>query len=436
MFDPDLRTQVVYDIAVRYSGPLWPLGAIIRACCVSGLWLLLIWFPAGALVRAALFLLLATVGVVTAWAHTRSTLLDRLADLPVPGLRQAARHLGSTQGRATADLSGIAESVGIVLAMLLYTGPVAVRPLPVWVYLTGLGLAAAHVWSAWSQVMTDASWYNRDPGPSEFLLWFRPLMPVAVAGVAFILDGWREITGQGSPPGGLAVALLLAGSVLLLLPYTLLVELILRSALHTFDVQISDVRVADASTVHSLVKNAAHTLVWQARSDLGLEAETRSLISQLLVGTEEARQLILGGDVAPDSVDLLWRSVRTIVPKGLRDNVLLDQDSYQARLSKTDYGLARRVLQDLITNSWKADSASIRVEVRAGQEPTGQEPGGWVSVRVDDDGSGVAPGELSDPRSSLHVLKDYLRHFGGIITLSAGSAGGTLAEARWRSSRW
>jgi signal transduction histidine kinase len=431
MFDPALRTQVVYDIAVRYSGPLWPLGAILRACCLSGLWLLLIWFPVGALTRAPLFLLLATVGVVIAWAHTRSTLLDRLAGLPVPGLRQAARHLGTTKGRATADLSGIAESAGIVIAMLLYTGPVAIRPLPVWVYLTGLGLVAAHVWSAWSQVMTDASWYNPDPEPGRFLLWFRPLMPVAVASIAFTLYGWRELTGQGSPPGGLAVALLLAGSVLLLLPYTLLVELILRSALQTCEVQMTDVRVADASTVHSLVKNAAHALVWQARADLGLEPETKSLISQLLVGTEEARQLILGGDVEPDSVDLLWRTVRTVVPKKLRDNVLLDQASYQVRLSKTDYGLARRVLQDLITNSWKADSANIRVEVRSGQEP-----GGWVSVRVADDGSGITPGELSDPRSSLHVLEAYVRHFGGTMTLAAGSDGGTLAVARWRPSRW
>jgi signal transduction histidine kinase len=431
MFDPALRTQVVYDVAVRYSGPLWPLGAIIRACCVGGLWLLLIWFPADALTRAPLFLLLVTAGVVTAWAHTRSTLLDRLADLPIPGLRQAARHLGSTQGRATADLSGIAESAGIVIALLLYTGPVAAAPLPAWVYLTGLGLAAVHVWSAWSQVMTDASWYNPDPEPSRFLLWFRPLMPVAVAAIAFTLYGWREITGQGSPPGGLAVALLLTGSVLLLLPYTLLVELILRSALRTCDVQMTDVRVADASTVHSLVKNAAHALVWQARADLGLEPETQSLISQLLVGTEEARQLILGGDVEPDSVELLWRSVRTIVPRKLRDNVLLDQNSYQARLSKTDYGLARRVLQDLITNSWKADSASIRVEVRDGQGSSG-----WISVRVADDGCGIAPGELSDPRSSLHVLQAYLRHFGGTMTLAPGTDGGTQAVARWRPSRW
>jgi hypothetical protein len=426
VFDPGLRTRVVYDIAVRYSGPLWPLGAAIRGCCVCGLWLLLIWFPAGALVRAPFFLLLVTAGVGTAWLHTRSRLLDRLARLPVPGLRQAARHLGATQGRATADLSGIAESAGIVIALLLYTGPVAVTPLPAAVYLTGLGLAATHVWSAWSQVMTDASWYNPDVPPHPGLVRFRPLMPLAVAAIAFALYGWRYYTGQGSSPGGLAVALLLAGSVLLLLPYTLLIELLLRSAAQTCQVEVGDVRTSDASTLHSLVKNAAHALIWQAGRDPEISPETRSLINEVLIVAEEARQLVLDGGAAPNSIDMLWRAVSTIVPRDLRGKVHLDTASRQVRMGGTDYGMARRVLQDLITNAWKAGSENIRVRVQAG--PRSRE---WVSVEVDDDGSGIPPGALADPRSSLHVLESHLRHFGGTLALTPGTARGTLARARW-----
>jgi hypothetical protein len=427
VFDPGLRTRVVYDIAVRYSGPLWPLGAAIRGCCVCGLWLLLIWFPAGALMQAPFYFILVTAGVGTAWLHTRSRLLDRLAMLPVPGLRQAARHLGSTQGRATADLSGIAESVGIVIAILLFTGPVAVTPLPAAVYLTGLGLAAVHVWSAWSQVMTDASWYNPNVAQNAALVRFRPLMPLAVAAIAFALYGWRDYTGQGSPPGGLAVALLLAGSVLLLLPYTLLIELLLRSAAQTCEVQVDDVRASDASTLHSLVKNAAHALAWQARQDPAIGAETLSLVNEVLMVAEEARQIVLGGGVMPDSMELLWKSVSTIVPRELRGKVRLEPGSSQVRMGRTDYGVARRVLLDLITNAWKAGSENIQVRVQARD---------WVSVEVDDDGSGVAAGALSDPRSSLHVLESHLQHFGGSMALSAGAAGGTVACARWRSSTW
>ncbi len=426
MFDPGLRTRVVYDVAVRYSGPLWPLGAAIRGCCVCGMWLLLIWFPAGALTRAPFFLLLVTAGVGTAWLHTRSRLLDRLARLPVPGLRQAARHLGGTQGRATADLSGIVENVGIVIALLLFTGPVAIKPLPDAVYLTGLGLAATHVWSAWSQVMTDASWYNPNVPPNPALVRIRPLMPVLVAAIAFALYGWQDYTGRGSPPGGLAVALLLAGSVLLLLPYTLLIELLLRSAARTCEVQVDDVRASDASTVHSLVKNAAHALIWQARQEQQIGAETRALINEVLIVAEEARQIVLGGGVVPNSVDMLWRAVSTIVPRELRPKVHLEPASRQVRMGATDYGVARRVLQDLITNAWKADSQTIWVRVQGG--PRSRD---WVSVEVDDDGSGIPAGALSDPRSSLHVLESHLRHFGGTLVLGAGAAGGTLACARW-----
>lgn len=430
MFDPGLSTRVGYDIAVRYSGPLWPLGAIVRGCCVCGLWLLLIWFPSGALARAPFFLLLVTAGVGTAWLHTHSALLDRLTALPVPGLRHAARHLGSTQGRATADLSGIAESAGILIAVLLYAGPAPVRSLPAAVYLTGLGLAATHVWSAWLQVMTDASWYNPDNRPGTPLTRFRPLMPLTVAAIAFTLYGWHYLTGLGTaPPGGLTVALLLAGSVLLLTPCTLLFELLLRCAVQTCEVHIQDVRASDASTVHSLVKNAAHALLWQAQADHGLDAETRSLINEVLVVAEEARQLVLGDGATPNSMDLLWKSVRTIVPRELRAVVRLDPDSYRVRMSKTDYGLARRVLQDLITNAWKAESANIEVLIRAGDRPRD-----WVSVQVDDDGPGIAPGALSDPRSSLHILESHLRRYDGTVTLTSRSPGGTQACARWRSA--
>src|ERR1700734_122681 len=51
--DSSLRTRVVYDIAVRYMTPLWRIGAAFRGACAVGLWLLLPWFPATALPRAA-----------------------------------------------------------------------------------------------------------------------------------------------------------------------------------------------------------------------------------------------------------------------------------------------------------------------------------------------------------------------------------------------
>ena len=79
MFDSSLRTPVVYAIAIRYQTPLWRAGAMLRAGCMAGFWLLLLWFPAGTWPKGAAMLALGTAGAVTAWAHNRSSLLDFLS---------------------------------------------------------------------------------------------------------------------------------------------------------------------------------------------------------------------------------------------------------------------------------------------------------------------------------------------------------------------
>jgi hypothetical protein len=43
VFDASLRTPLVYAIAVRYQTPLWRAGALLRAGCMAGFWVLLLW---------------------------------------------------------------------------------------------------------------------------------------------------------------------------------------------------------------------------------------------------------------------------------------------------------------------------------------------------------------------------------------------------------
>ena len=57
----------------------------------------------------------------------------------------------------------------MIVALLLYGGPVPVRPLPLPVYVIGLVLITARMWNAQAQVMTDASWYNPDQPPARGL---------------------------------------------------------------------------------------------------------------------------------------------------------------------------------------------------------------------------------------------------------------------------
>jgi hypothetical protein len=435
--DSTLRTRIVYDIAVRYATPLWRIGAVYRAVCVAGLWLLLGWFPAVALPRAAAQLLMVSAGVSMAWVQTQPGLLDRLAAGRVAGLRRTAGHLRGARGRATADLAGVLESFGIVTALLLYTGPGAVRPLPVAVYVAGLVLVTAHVWNAYAQVMTDASWYNPDLPPSPALVRLRPWIPAAVTAIVLALMLAPVPAGVTWLPAGLAVPLLLAGSLTLLLPFTMAFEVMLRAGLEGAATAMDEVRRSDSITVHSLVKNGAHALLRQLDADPGAGEETRSLAGSMLILAEEARQMMLTGGPQPETVSLLWDCVLQVVPGDRRAGLVLNTSSRELRMRKTDYGLARRVLPDLVTNAWKAGARRVEVSITeqapaAGADGTDKP---WLVVSVDDDGPGM-PALAADGRTSLRILDEHLHRFDGAVLAEPRAGGGTRVLARWRSARW
>ncbi len=437
-----LRTRIVYDIAVRYATPLWRVGAAFRGVCVCGLWVLLAWFPADVRPRAAAQLLMVSAGVGMAWIQTQPALLDRLASGRVAALRKTAWHLRGAHGRATADLAGLLEGFGIILALLLYGGPISARPLPVPVYVLGLILVTAHVWSAFAQVMTDPSWYNPDPPPARGLIVFRPWIPLTVAAIEIALILSPSPAGQDRLPAGLIIPLVLAASIVLLLPFTMVFEVLLRAGLEACEISMGEVRRNDSITVHSLVKNGAHALIRQIQADPGAGQETRSLADSMLVLAEEARQMMLGGGPAAETVALLWDCVLQVVPGDRRAGMILDARSRPLQMRKTDYGLARRVLPDLVTNAWKAGAQRVEVAVRqeeAQRDEAGGDPGRrlrpWVTVSVDDDGPGM-PAPPAGSRTSLRILDEHLQRFDGAVVAEQREGGGTRVLARWKSSPW
>ena len=432
MFDSSLRTPVVYAIAVRYQTPMWRAGAMLRAGCMAGFWLLLLWFPAGSWPQGAAMLALGTIGAVTAWAHSRSSLLDFLVARDIPGLSAAASHLIGARQRATADLSGLLEGFGIISVALLYAGPFAVRPLPALVYALGTVLIVVHVWSAFLQAMTDSSWYSPDPPPGRAVLLLRPVMPLIVATILFAILGYPVYWRHEAVPGGLFGVILACAVVLLLLPFTLVYELVLRGARDALATQARRYRADDAVTVHSLVKNAAYALISEVDSDSGAGAETRSLAREMLALTEEARLLVLGRAADLGSVELLWHCVTRILPSGGQTTAQLDPASLSVQLSGTDYQLARRCLVDLMTNAWKAGARRIEVAVRVAEQPGAARA--QTMLRVDDDGPGMPPGVLDDPATSRAVMAEHLRGYSGSLTFSARAEGGTRACVRWQSA--
>jgi hypothetical protein len=324
VFDSSLRTPLVYAIAVRYQTPLWRAGALLRAGCMAGFWVLLLWFPAGSAARVPPCSRSARSGAVTAWAHNRSSLLDFLVDRDIPGLSAVARHLIGARQRAAADLSGLLEGFGIISVALLFAGPVAVRPLPAIVYELGTVLIVVHVWSAFLQAMTDSSWYSPDVPPGRAVLLLRPVMPLIVAAILFAILGYPIYWEHEAVPGGLFGVILACAVVLLLLPFTLVYELILRAARDALGLLARRYRAEDAVTVHSLVKNAAYALISEVDADSGAGAETRSLAREMLALTEEARLLALGRTADLGGVELLWHCVTRVLPSGGQITAELD----------------------------------------------------------------------------------------------------------------
>jgi histidine kinase/DNA gyrase B/HSP90-like ATPase len=363
--------------------------------------------------------------------HNRSSLLDFLVARNIVGLSHAARHLLGARQRATVDLAGLLEGFGIISAGLLFAGPLEVRPLPATVYRLGLVLITVHVWSVFLQTMTDSSWYSPDPPPGRLVLLLRPFIPLVVALIASAILTYPVYQLHQPVPGGLFAVVLVAAVILLLLPFTVIYEKVLRGACEASAAQARRYRADDAVTVHSLVKNAAYALLNEVDKDCGAGAETRSLAREMLALSEEARLTVLGQASELGSMELLWRCVTRTLPSGGTTTVELDPASRAALLSSTDYQLARRCLADLMTNAWKAGASQINVGISVEELPASVRT--QTVLRVDDDGPGMPEEALCDANTSLAVLAEHLRGYAGSLAFSRRAGGGTRACVRWQS---
>jgi len=111
---------------------------------------------------------------------------------------------------------------------------------------------------------------------------------------------------------------------------------------------------------------------------------------------------------------LLWDCVLQMVPGDRRGGMILDAGSRQLQMRKTDYGLARRVLPDLVTNAWKAGAQRVEVAVKEERPPANPAARPWVTVSVADDGPGL-PAQPTGTRTSLRILDDHLHRFDGAV---------------------
>jgi signal transduction histidine kinase len=417
--DVDLR----FDLAVRITSSLWLIGCWLRAGLLTGCWLLLLWAPTSQLAKAVGQLGFGTLAVGLAFAHRSPAALERLARLP--GLRVLADHLTTSLDRATANASGLAEGVGAYLMAWVFLGPFPVTGLPVPVRIAGIAFATCYVWDAVLQAMIDPSWYNRRQPPSRPMRVFRWLIPLWLVSVEVIAYGPYSDAAREVPA---AVRYALAATPLLYYPVWAAYEVMLRAAAEQVRTAEQQWRADIASDLHSAVKNPLTLLQTHLSGTSPALEESRSLVREARISVEDLRCQLQapkhpsGGSGTRPFAEL-WELVARIVPSAARERCRLVAGAGEVQLHDADRLLLQRVLADLLTNAVAHGGHDVRVDLRS-RPSTDGEP--TLHLQVDDDGPGLPAGSLTDPRSSLRLLRERLRRLGGDLNGNVGPEGGRV----------
>jgi hypothetical protein len=258
---------------------------------------------------------------------------------------------------------------------------------------------------------------------------FRYTIPAIFAGfLAFVLLPWNAADAQVP----LVVRILLSASPLVYYPLWAAFDIMLKASVTSLRNAQNLWRWDVWGDAHGSVKNTLVFLnqyVEEPEPDLD---EIRSLTRNALVVMDEFKGQLVGGraqDPAGGSVGELWGSVLRALGSPRRVRCALDGESARVRLSTTDYQVARRVLPDLVSNALKAGASAVDARCSVGGQPA------EVRVEIADDGPGLTADDISDPRSSLRMLRAWLHERKGDIRHSANAGGGTTAVAYWRADR-
>jgi hypothetical protein len=413
----------MFNTALNADSRLWLAGCCSRAALLAGMWVTLAWVPASELPWGIIQLLVATAGLLLGFA----SITPGGREMVARALGMAALdHFGSF-GRAAVDVPAVAEGVGAFLAGSLYAGWFPLAGLPAAVRSVGLAMAVCYGWQVLFQAVIHPGWYNRGTPPSRWMRAFRYAIPAIGAGfIAFILLP-SKAPDTAVP---LFARILLSASPLFYYPLWAAFDIMLKASVTSLRNSQNLWRWDVWGDAHGSVKNTLVFLsqyVEEPEPDL---EEIRSLTRNALVVMDEFKGQLVGGrgqDPPGGSVGELWGSVLRALGNPRRVRCLLDGESARVRLSATDYQVARRVLPDLVSNALKAGASAVDARCSVSGQPA------RIQIEIADDGTGLAPDDMSDPRSSLRMLSAWLSERKGDIRHSANAAGGTTAVAYWRA---
>jgi hypothetical protein len=414
----------MFNTALNADSRLWLAGCWSRAALLAGMGVTLAWVPAAELPRAFAQLLAATAGLLLGFASITPGGREMVAK--VPGMAGLVDHFGSF-GRAAIAVPGVAEGIGAFLAGSLYAGWFPLTGLPTAVRSLGLAMAICYGWESLFQAIIHSGWYNRDTPPSPTMRTFRYAIPALGAGfIAFVLLPWNAADAQIP----LFVRILLAISPLFSYPLWAVFDIMLKASVTSLQNSQDLWRWDVWGEAHGSVKNTLVFLsqyVEEPEPDL---EEIRSLTRNALVVMDEFKRQLVGGhgqDPVGGSVGELWGSVLRALGSPRRVRCILETASAQVRLSATDYQVARRVLPDLVSNALKAGASAVDARCSVGGRPA------QIRIEIADDGAGIKPNDLRDPRTSLRMLGAWLSERKGDIRHSANALGGTTVVAYWRT---
>ena len=83
----------------------------------------------------------------------------------------------------------------------------------------------------------------------------------------------------------------------------------------------------------------------------------------------------------------------------------------------------------MVSNALKAGASAVDARCSVGGRPA------EIRIEIADDGTGLTADDISDPRSSLRMLRAWLNERKGDIRHSANTVGGTTAVAYWCADR-
>ncbi|MBJ6630217.1 ATP-binding protein [Streptomyces sp. I4(2020)] len=438
------RQEVVWATALRALDALHRITSWLRLGCVAVLWIVALLCDPQDQARVFLQLLPVTLGSVLAHVHARPALLEHLES--VPALDRVAAHLDGTRGRAAFDLPGILEGGGILLASTLYGGWWAVTGLSPQELAVALVAVAVFTWSVFLNVILDPGYYapqkeitfgsEQSAGPpSTVLNWLRHAVPpgVALLMALMFLPAWTP--SLAAVPLTLRIVLVL--SILSLRLTWLIFDQVLLASAETVADAEQAARIREAGELHSVGKNAVGSILNALESPHYKHNEVRSLLRNALVQMEESIRTSRGtasiSSDSPPPLGELWDAAVAILPLELRRRCTLNPEAHSLTMGDADRQLTRRLISDLVTNALKAGAKQVTCTVRyRHDDPQAIK----VEVLVQDDGCGMPPDVLRNPKTSLSVMAKELRRFGGELTFAtpAGDSTGTLVRACWRSA--